>query len=322
MGSLDAGFRVVYSTKDEETRSYKGPYAMPHLLDYTANRRINIGLDQSTTQSGLAVSDAETDELLVVADITNLGMPSKQHYKEYLAEFLYENFCDATIDYFIYERPLDHSKDGRTQDILKDLELFIKRAVAKIPGLKDAKVIGSNNRVWRTHYLKDKRYQGRRQLREDVKQAAREECNLRFPWFNNQSSLFTSPCDSCDAVGLLYGSLAEMRSSFSRSVHRVNRTMEQAKGYKFEKEIFQAKPDEFTKQLESSNRVKNYGYELLEFNPSMSIEDNCKRYISNSTKVGILIVTDAKSSAIVKWESKSPLNPGEYYFIKTYRVNC
>lgn len=325
MGIYDPVFKILACDPDGNIQISKGVTALD-VMDNNRDRLINVALDQSTSQIGMCITDAETDDLLGIADICNLGFPTVFDFKQYFLALMKCNLFDSRIRHFFYEIPLEHGKNMRARRVLNDLREFISEFPHYIPSLESANMIEINNRTWKTHYLADPIYTGRKSRTEDVKLSAMNETMARFPGLERYCMSFSHPPDSCDAVGIMYGGLEEIRSSFSKDFMRINRTMEQSTGASYSAIGILSSWGTLLDDINANSGVfqEHYGFEVVEFNPKMSLKENCSRWVAGHNRVAYAIVLDSKSQQVVRWEYNLPIimDPSQqFYVIRIGRKN-
>lgn len=317
MGVYDALFRVSACDANGRIQINKGTGPLEFIAD-NKHRLLNVALDQSTVQIGVCITDAETDELLGVADVCNLGFPKTFDFKQYFLEFIKHNLFDARINIFFYEIPVEHGEDLHVRKVLNALRSFISDFPRYVPSLEDAKMVEINNRTWKTHFLASDIYTGRKSKTKDVKQSAMEETIVRFPNLQMYCQSFSKPPDSCDAVGIMYGGLAEIRATFDPAFQRINRTMEQSTGAKYSTDCFISSFPELYDAVQSHSDFKqeHYGWEVVEYNPKMSLKENCSRWVSGHNRVAYCIARDTKSMQILKWEfGVAPPRDNQHFYV-------
>lgn len=319
MGMYDSLFRVTFSNEDYCETS-QGTNQLALLVETLKDIPcINVAIDQSTSQIGVAIADASNDKLLMLGDLQNLGFPSKYEFKQYFLHFMQNNFEGRTIQYFFYEIPVEHASNLYSRRALNDLMAFVEEMPQHIQSLKQARMLACNNLVWKSHFLKDPRYKGRRKRTEDVKLAAAEEALARFPWIHFHLQHFSKPADSCDAIGILYGAFEEMRSpSLGKQFMQINRLMPNGpavKNYTFTEAVSIEQIPEFIKR-----EFHTESYTIVEFNPNMDIKENIQRWCRNNRGPACIIVLNPKAEQIVRWESKIDKEPGQLYAIFTERL--
>lgn len=285
----------------------EGSSSIRDLYEYTRNRDMVVAIDQSTIHTGMAIADADDDSLIAVLDLMNWGFTTKQNYYTALRNFLKNNLSDTKIKYFVYEAPLEHAPNFYTRRILQELRDYIKILPKHINSLSTENMYEINNLVWKKHFLKSDEYRGLRSATEDVKLSAMVESIKRFPYLKSYIGHYTTPPDCCDAIGILYGFLKETRSSFSKNIRRPNKTMPN-RGPLYDVSFVGCQ----LKKVKDYCSANIHGeYEILEYNPELTVEENCQRFLSVSSKVGVLIVTSKKALQILKWETNITLKSSE-----------
>ena len=249
-------------------------------------------------------------------DLINTGFPSKQLYFESIYDFLYNHIKDATIEHFIYEIPIEHSKNTQTLAALEAMRGFIKNFRFRMPSLTDKNMVEIYVTAWRGHFLADKKYDGKRKTRNDAKESTRAEVCCRYPDLVEYAYRVSEPPDSCDAVGIALGALEEMYSKVLPGYQRVNKTMF-VKNIKTTYAIKQGTMNELIGLLKTEYFMHIDTFNILEFNGTMDIEENVKRYCGSRRNLGILLVpnTDTKTIQLMKWETGKPLGENEYYAV-------
>lgn len=319
MGMYDSLFRVTFSNQDYCETS-QGTDRSALLTETLTNvPSINVAIDQSTAQIGVAISDASNDQLLMLGDLQNLGFPSKYDFKQYFLHFMQNNFEGRNIQYFFYEIPVEHASNMYSRRALNDLMSFVEEMPRHIQSLKEARMLACNNLVWKSHFLKDPKYKGRRKRTEDVKVAAAEEALARFPWIYFHLKHFSKPADSCDAIGILYGAFEEMRSpTLGKAFMQINRLMPNGpavKNYTFTEAV----TIEQIPQVIKKGFMQDH-YTIVEFNPKMDIKENVQRWCRNNHGPACILVLNQKAEQIVRWESKIDKKPDQFYAVFTERL--
>ena len=324
MGLYDELLRVTFrlSTDSEDTLCHKvdGTQQIQIIKDAIAGKNLVVALDQATRNTGACIMDFDTRKMLVVMDIANLGFPRKQDFFEAMYVFLKNHIEDETIKYFMYEIPVEHSKNVYMRAPLEAMRQFIKGFKVRMPSLSKINMIEVPNQVWKSSFLVDKKYNGRRKNREDVKESAREEAASRLPEFAEYFYAYPEPPDCCDAVGIAYGTLQEMYSATNANMRRINSTMPKT-NCKYRKHIAAVTSESLVELLKTSFwQMYPDNYEMLEFNSKMSVEDNCNRYCSAMPgKLGVIPIFDSKIAQEMKWETGVELKPNEFYVVLCWR---
>lgn len=284
------------------------------------NKNLVIGMDQASRKTGVCFMDYETQQVLAVVDLINLGFPSKQMYFDSIYDFFKTHISDELIKLFIYEIPVEHSKNHATLAVLEALRIFVKGFKIKIPSLTANNMVEVHNTTWKSQFLAAPKYAGRRQKRELVKEAVREEAVCRVSGLKQYFYHVAEPPDSCDAVGIAYGTLAEIYGN-APGYRRPNKTM-QITNCKYESRIVAMSLEDVPNYIVANfpSYYNNNKVEILQYNPTMPYEENCKRYCStNKGMLGIIPVYDKKASRELKWKTLKELHPGELYILFCWR---
>lgn len=322
MGVYDQLLSVQYAyVGNENSAGYvtEGPGTIEGIKACIQGKDIVVGLDQATNKTGCCFMDFNTRQVLAVMDIINLGFPSKFMYFQAVYDFLANHIEDEHIVHFVYEIPVEHSPNMNIRKVLESMRLFIRDFGKRMPSLSKMNMVEINIQTWRSHFLKDPCYKGLRRQREDAKLAARAEAIKRCPDLADYLSRTNEPLDSCDAVGIAYGALEEIYSSVDPKLRRPNKTMPKTNA-KTHYEIHALTVDQLMELLQTrfSVYIPEY-FELLEFNPEMSVEENCKRYSCSTGCLGIIPITDRKTCQELKWETGQELQPGQNYYALSWR---
>lgn len=293
-----------------------GTDVIPDLKAMIEGKRLVVALDQATKKTGVCILDFDTRRLIAVLDLINTGFPSKTAYFESIYSFLSNHIKDETIVHFIYEIPIEHSKNTHTLALLESMRMFIKDFRHRMPSLSDENMVEIYVTAWRGHFLADKAYDGKRKARNDAKESTRQEVCKRFNSLVEYAYKRAEPPDSCDAVGIAYGALEEIYSKNLKGFRRVNKTM-QLKNCKHIHEIIQGTLKDILGHLKTDYFMYANSYEILEYNGEMDIEENVRRYVGSNRKLGILLVpdTDTKTNQLLKWETGKALADEEYYAV-------
>lgn len=275
-------------------------------------KKLVIALDQATVRTGMCIMDYDTRCVLAVLDLINLGFPTKYLYFESLFDFLYNLIADEEIKCFAYEVPLEHSNNTKIRAVLNTMFEFIKGFKIRVPSLTDENMVAINSSTWRSHFLASNEYSGRRRSREAAKESARVEAAKRVPQLHRFFYRNSTPPDSCDAVGIAYGAVEEVYTA--SGMRRPNKTMER-RNIKFTYKVVPLKSGTILDYVKTNylDVIKERKFEVLCFNNSMTVEDNCHRYCSTSSRLGIIPIDDQKTSQELKWETGHELKRGEMY---------
>ena len=300
-------------------RTY-GTDTIAALKSLIHGRKLLVALDQASRKTGVCFMDFETQQVLAVLDLINIGFPSKQMYFDSMYDFFSTHISDENIGLFIYEIPVEHSKNRATLAILEALRVFIKGFGKKIPSLSSSNMVEVHNTTWKSQFLASSKYAGRRQKRELVKEAVREEATDKVPELKQYFYHVSEPPDSCDAVGIAFGTLAEIYDG-NLEYRRPNKTMK-ISNCKYDTRIVPMNMKEILSYVEHNFPFfyNNSRVEVLQYNSTMPFEENCKRYCSaNNGMLGIIPVMDSTATQELKWETGQELKSGQVYVIYCWR---
>lgn len=309
---------------DDPTDFLHGRYGtdtIEPLRELIEDYNIVVALDQASIKTGMCIMDFDTREVLAALELINVGFPTKDLYFQAVYDFLKNNISDLTVKYFFYEIPVEHSKNVQASIVLEAMRQFIRDFSKVMPELVSANVVEVPSTTWKSLFLKDKRYAGKRKKRDLVKESTREEACLRVPELTQYLYSTNEPPDSCDAIGIAYGALEEIYGGENNDLRQPNKTM-RINNCSYQKRIVPLAGNNIAKYISTTFPVKanNGRVELLRFNTTMSVDENCKRYCScNAGMLGVMPVYDPKTSQEIKWEIGQELKPGEIYFVFCWR---
>lgn len=295
MGPFDNLFMVsIYWVGIDEKQIYYGTDPVFPKLPF----KINVAFDQSSTQTGIAITD-ENAVLVAVVDIINLGLPNADTYVRMIRKWINNNFVGLDIDYIICERAEQNAK-----------QMYVKKVLQKLIGVLEdfAADCGRvcyqiDNKTWKKHFLKDKKYEGRRVKTELVKVAIVERAteinpNLHFYY------RFMKGTDSADAVGIMYGFLEECFTDGFKSNMKVSTIMPIAP-----RRVFTAifvTIDEFAVLVKRKPETYQ-GMSIVAYNDAMTLEDNARRIINFFDKGAILYTENEKTRMVWKFTADKEL---------------
>lgn len=324
MKEYDSLLKVIYglATDGEFECLHKiyGTDVIEELKNLITGKRLVIALDQATVKTGMCIIDFDTRAVLAVLDLINSGFPSKQLYFQSLYDFINNHFGEERIELFVYEIPVEHSKNIRTLAVLEAMRGFIQDFKNRIPSLSKINMVEINSNTWRSNFLAAPKYEGRRKKREAAKESAREEAVTRAPSLREYFYATAEPPDSCDAVGIGYGALEEIYSKRTPEIRRPNKTMPRT-NVKFKYRVCAVAQEQINEYLAENFPVfyESRAYELLEFNDDLTVEDNCHRYCGTTKKLGIIPIFNRKIMQELKWETGVELTPGQIYIAFCWR---
>jgi hypothetical protein len=279
-------FKVTISTHGKVFAISGTKRVLPELAE-----EVCIGVDQSTTQTGICITDLKGKPIAVL-DLINLGLPANI-YIEMTREWVFNNFSVLKINRIVYEE-VGHNAPQRY--VKKKLQAVANIFEAyKVASREDFTVAEINNVTWKKHYLADPCYKGRKKARADVKQAIVEETCKRFPQFERYQ-YYNYGHDSCDATGIIVGYFEECFIDNDIGKMQVNTTMPSMPKRKFSISYH---------DITLEDTVANFGpaVKVLRYNPNFTLDDNVKR-AGNYAPNGVILVPDSEKTLML-WRFNS-----------------
>lgn len=316
MKEFDELFRVV---------AYINNKAIMHtgtdpIVRLPGDREYVVGIDQSTSQTGIAILDMHKN-LYCVIDVINRGLPNYKYYVSKLRQFLTKQLEPYTIRHLVYESPLSKKPNVYTRKVLTGLAEMIEGLPAECSSLTQDNISDLNPSAWRKHYLAGSEYDGMRVNTEKVKLAAVQESCRRFPFLLDYFKISGKGTDSADALGIALGFLKEAYYDEACTVRRVGSFMKSIPNLGIYKKVFMTNEKMGDVVLREKPDVcasrKMIG---MVYNPDMTLEENCRKASSTFRDICVLMVVDAKARSILKWEA-SEGDPKDNIFVVTYRNN-
>lgn len=261
---------------------------------------ISLAFDQSSTQTGICITDAKGD-VIGVCDLINLGLPDRDMFVRFFRKWLSINFEDYDIDYVVCERAEQNAPQQYTKKILQKL-IGVLEDFAYDHNITCYQI---DNKTWKKWFLADDCFKGRRVQRDLVKEAVKEKAIMLY------SSLYyyyrTVPgTDSADAIGIMYGFIKEFFRNGMGSLQKVCVLMPLTPKRKYSLD--------FRDYDECLSLVKEYpeyysGMKLIVYNNEMTLEDNARRIINFFDRGAMLLCPDEKTRALWKYTANKELKP-------------
>lgn len=189
MTGLETLLRVAYVDKYGNMQVKDGIEKIPSLGHFKEEQGMVLGIDPATKHLGMALA-THTGEVVALFDIINMGFPDKESFRTCYLEFMQNNMPDLNITHTIYEIPVEASNNRTALQALNVLRDFISRFPKYIPNWRDIEMTEVNNYTWKTHFLANPKYKGRRKSTSLVKQAVMEEAYSIYPWTGDYSHIF------------------------------------------------------------------------------------------------------------------------------------
>lgn len=281
-------FKVLISFNGKTYQNYGIKKMLP-----TVPFKVLIGVDESTSQTGLCIIDEKGKPIFLV-DLVNLGLPNARLYASMLRRWVENNFEGLKILTIVYEEVGFNSPQKEVKKKLNSIvDIFEDYKYSYCPSIE---VKAVNNLTWKKHFLNDPVYKGRKKKRSEVKLAVQEEVCKRYPEFTDYQN-YNFGFDSCDAVGIIKGYLCECFVDEDLSKPKINKIMKNYPKRKYTKEYWDLKV----------NKIKIEA-PILFYNSELTLEDNCLRAI-NSYPNGVFIRPDSlKTLNYWKFDSNKDLS--------------
>lgn len=323
----DDTYRIIDLDTDPECGDDNGRIKLDSTVEYM------IGLDMSMTQSGVVIMDTDWNVVSMI-DLINNG-EKKDNYLTHLRAIFNSNFKRLNIKLVVLEEQIATENGRMIYGKMSELQGAIL-SMSSIFGVNMERV---KPQVWKSVFLKDDCYKGRRQKTIDSKISAGEEVEKRFPKCKSYIDTMTNfskadqgyICDSCDAVGVLLGYLElNYGTDKSMSVRIVNKTMAYENRHDITKKFYalnfktgelrtkkEFSSEEYITYLENifETEVRDFGKITLVYNPALDLNENIRRCTSTFSEICFIIVKDVKSCVKIQWESGLDLKEGEAMLI-------
>lgn len=279
-------FKITLSVSGKVFANSGTKRIMPEL-----KQELCLGVDQSTSQTGICLTDLKGKPVAVL-DIINLGLPASI-YIEMMREWVFNNLPALQINRIVYEEVGHNSPQKyvkrKLQAVANIFECYKTATKQTFP------IIEINNVTWKKHYLADPCYKGRKKAREDVKLAIVEETCKRFPQFERYQK-YNFGHDSCDATGIIVGYFAECFVDNDINKMRVNTTMPPRPKRQFSVTYHDISKEDSKTQFGSN-------VQILRYNPNFTLDDNIKR-AGNYAPDGVIIIPDSEKT-LMMWKFNS-----------------
>lgn len=329
----DETYRFIDLDTDPEYSDSNG------RLKLISNKEYIIGLDMSMTQSGIAILDADW-KVVSMIDLINNG-EKKDNYLTHLRAIFNSNFKKLNIKFVILEEQIATENGRMVYGKMSELQ----GSILSMSGIFGVNMNRIKPQVWKSEFLKDDRYKGRRKKTIDSKISAGEEVERRFPYCKKYIDTMTNfskaeqgyICDSCDAVGLAIGYLElNYGDDKSLSTRIVNKTMDYEARHDITKKFYalnyktgelRGKKDfsseEYITYLDKifENEVRDFGKITLMFNPELDLNENIRRCTSTFREICFILVKDVKSCVKIQWESELDMRENEVMLIVCHSTN-
>lgn len=280
-------FVVRYtSPKVEKTFEVIGPNPIYPSSTIFENKIIVMGIDQSTSCTGICIAEYRTDKTLVpifFVDIINRSRAGRSLYCRMFAEWLDFNIPLINPRFIVYESVRQNASEKNARTWLQEMARVIRKRSRNMDVMEDEIMPA----IWRKHLLADKCYAGRKGTRAEAKAASLEEVVKRFPRTKEYMEdkvhrgidhSFDS-VDSVDAYGIIDGYLKECFIDGDISKPRVTSMMKDTPRRVFNSSYSISSADYLKEKQESTDFVY-----LIALNATFSLEENYRKIINRFPK--------------------------------------
>lgn len=183
-----------------------------------------IGLDQSTSNTGLFVKDYNNTEVHMIEVMRARGQDASDYIYD-LEMFLHQLFEGCVVSHIIYERPIK-TESYRSSQVLFQLEGTVNALSKRYTEFRNAKIDNIENASWRSVVI-DKEL-------ENVysrKELSRISINHIFPWTAQYGMSLYKDNDIFEAIGVIMGWFILSFDPMGRPYCRGDRTTRTVGGY-------------------------------------------------------------------------------------------
>ena len=278
---------------------------------------LRIGIDQSKSQTGIAVKK-KTGELICLLDIVNVSGVPYNLYKAMLGLKMEQLFCSCEVEICVVEKMWGGNKDA--YEMLSELGKFLAGYKYILDGWRNAEVAEILPNVWRSSYLADKKYKG--QFSKDkVKVAAMKEGIVRYPQLHNYGMFHKEGVhvnDSFDALGILEG-YEDKTFAEDGEMRRISNTTVMT-NHKYSDNVFICNDKEDLTDIISQHCPRRMTVEY-EYNKDMSVNENLRRATSLTNKIVYMLVNDNITKIQMMWKYGVVIEEDEKVYVVGWRNN-
>lgn len=280
---------------------------------------VQIGIDQSTSESGLYVKNYKTNEFICVLNFKNHGLTPKEYTKMF-KNILSSMLTGAQVRRLVYESHEAIGNNRYSSRVLKDLADAIKDLKYTCNGLANAEILTEKPNAWRSAFIPKERYSGNYNT-VNVKHAVVQECLLRYPFLKDFQTRCSESYDSFEAIGILDGHLE--RNYTKEGIRIVTKSLEIERNHLSAKYFEKWRTDSDIQVIIAKYApiIQKRDVVYVIFNPELTIEENSRRMTSNTNKVVLMNIPKTEISALVTWETGVRLQEGETFMMVCYRAD-
>lgn len=280
-------FVVRYvSPKIDKMWEVRGPLPIYPTDALFRNKLIMMGIDQSTSCTGVCIAEYTPDKRLVpifFIDVINATYGLRDVYCKLFSEWLDFNIPLINPQFIVYESVKQNASDPNAKTWLQRMASVIKQRSKQLSVIEDDIMPA----IWRKHLLKDKCYTGRKGTRAEAKASSKEEVIKRFPNVKTymegkvHSGIGKSfdSVDSVDAYGIINGYIQECFIDGDLTRPRVTSMMRDTPRRKFNWSYSTSFADYQQEHIDSQRPVGLYA-----LNSTFSLEENYRKLINKYPK--------------------------------------
>lgn len=291
----------------------------PKFFTMPKEREIQIGIDQSTSETGVYVKSYPDNEFICIMSIKNEGL-SPDDYTFMFEKTLSSMFSESKVRRLVYESHKGIGDNKYVSNVLRRLATSIKNLKATCPGLKDAEMATERPNAWRSSFIPKETYAGNYNT-ENVKYAVLAECLKRYPQLLEFSKVCSKSYDAFEAIGILDGHLEKNYTKdgvriVTKSLE-IERTHQCAKHY----EVYSDLEDIKSIIAKYNDIIKIRGIVNVYFNPDLTVDENARRMTSNTNEVVMMSIPKGAINALITWETGVRLKEGQSFALVCYRAS-
>lgn len=274
--------------------------------NFNDSDRFEIGIDQSTTCTGICITDS-ANTCYSLVDFRRLDT-DKELYKAQLKKLVSEIVKDLRISLIVIEQPLN-KRYSKATPVLRDLFKYIKGWKYEIDELYDAKLDYILPQQWKAKVLDKTKGTGRSAVKSEI---AQDVCD-KVPVLNRYRKVCpATDYDSFDATGILIG-------------YKLQKYTNDGKAINFGSAVYNYKMHVFVKYLpkellNNKQAIIDYlpinkdieDFPILEYCNDHSFYDNIKMCCANHD-CSALIIRSVPLTVNLLWETGEKLRANHIF---------
>lgn len=280
-------------------------------LPITFSSNVIVGIDQSSTSTGICISDSEGN--LFITEFVRNGTPISK-YNNALVDGMYNLLVNVDVKYFVYEEHNAHI--APLESVINTVTDSLKKFSVKF-NRREIEVHGAPPTVWRSGFLPREEYEGC-YGRKDVKRACVNESIKRVPALEKYIKYSNKDFDGFEAYGICEGFKA---LNFSNDGTRiVNRFLKQHHARETKYRIIKIKScnlDDEVKRVQT--KIAKGECPIVLSNPIMQLDEAVNR-ISGLYKECVMVYKPSLEYCRLILETMEILESDEMYIVYIRRV--